>query len=220
MKMEFRPTKNFGKMDTDFKSLINQPGFFPYYNGSFEIHEDDYEIPKNCILVFGQDWGTVTQYNNLKEKNRNNGEGKNPTFDNLYDLIGNYNWKNSIFLSNVFMGLRNGGKSTGENPEISNPIYRKKCESFLEIQLNTLNPKCVIVLGKVPFKFIAETTGCHFNEIKNYREHYKTHKEIIHYEFKSMNINLCAIPHVSHRLRNYKEIDPQTVKLLDKISQL
>jgi len=48
MKMEFRPTKNFGKMDTDFKSLINQPGFFPYYNGSFEIHEDDYEIPKNC----------------------------------------------------------------------------------------------------------------------------------------------------------------------------
>jgi len=210
-----------GLLNTDFEThnMIEGPGFFPYCNGSFNKSEE-YGISQGGILVLGQDWGSRKYYARVKEKNEKNlwkgEEGTKDTFKEIKYLIIKQNWKD-VFLSNLFMGLRTTELNIGENPEILNVDYLQKCKSFLEIQLEELKPKYIIVLGTIPFKFIAQNTNCPIRAIKNFKEYYKTNKEIITYKFKNRNINLLVIPHISNMRLNWSKHEIQINQLFKKI---
>ena len=143
--------KTFDGINTDFdKYLIkNGVGFFPYGSGLLTTKK---EIPKGSFLFLGSDFGSTNSILKAIEK----GEAKNPTYRNLNEIIDDEH-KERVFLSNVYMGLRDKVKSTIEEVTIyNNEEYQQLSKTFLEFQINHIKPLKIITLGVKPEKFIRE----------------------------------------------------------------
>ncbi|MEP7167802.1 MAG: uracil-DNA glycosylase family protein [Bacteroidota bacterium] len=136
--------------DTDFENKIIKEGLgvFPYGSGLLDTGNE--EIPQNGILILGYDFGGIDYFKKIK----NNGEEKKPTLKGITEIISEEN-KNKVFLSNVFMGLRRKGiKNMEKLPGLINDKYVTCCKAFLEIQLENINPKLIIILGNKPYHFL------------------------------------------------------------------
>lgn len=143
--------KSFNGIDTDFdKYLIkNDIGFFPYGSGLITTKR---EIQENCFLILGSDFGSTFYAKGIIEK----GEEKNQTYRNLKKIINDEN-KERVFLSNVFMGLREGETSNIKDfPAFENEQYKQSCKVFLELQIARLKPYRIITLGQRPENFIRQ----------------------------------------------------------------
>ena len=154
--------EKFAGIETDFEKYItNGLGFFPYGSGLMEIDKE--EIPENGILILGQDFGNVVYFENIKE----NGEAEKHTMKNLQEVLSN-EIKNKVFLSNVFMGLREKEfNNTEKFPGLLNVEYLRLCKTFLEIQIEIIKPHLIITLGKIPQEFLEKNINIRNQNIIN-----------------------------------------------------
>ena len=128
------------------KSYTSGFAFFPYGSGLFETNND--EMPENCIMIAGQDFGNI----NYIDRNsfQEHGDEKGPTMNNFKKLkiIENRNY----FFTNVFMGLREEGKMLGINPALKNKITKmsisKHVSLFSKIKSNMSNQNQLLFLAK------------------------------------------------------------------------
>ena len=79
-----------------------------------------------------------------------------PTWSGLYRLLKSAGIDtNEFFFTNVFVGLKEG-KPTGRFSAYKAAEYRKWCRTFLELQVTTMQPRVVLVLGTHACREIAE----------------------------------------------------------------
>ena len=121
-------------------------GFFPLGSGIFKREMskiDEAEIDKCDVMVLGNDFGTQ-EY--IDKKCTGNKESlTNPTIRNL--LKGLELNEDNTFFTNLFLGLRRGGTNTKRAAKIKDD-YKDVCFNFFKVQLEFINPKVVLCLGK------------------------------------------------------------------------
>ena len=128
----------FGKLDY---------GFFPLGSGILTERSkiEIAEIKKGGIMVLGNDFGTI----GYVEKMKNNREYNSKTIKNL-ERIG-LDIDNTFF-TNFYMGLRNdklhSGTTNTKRIKQIEQSYKNLCYDFFLTQLEHINPKIVICLGK------------------------------------------------------------------------
>lgn len=123
-------------------------GFFPL--GSGVLTEDsNIELAEilNCeVMVLGNDFGTLKY---LKENCPNRRELNSTTIKNLLSL--GLRIENNFF-TNFYLGLRNNEKFPGMTMTKlivdRSECYQKFCFEFFKVQLEIMNPRIVICLGK------------------------------------------------------------------------
>lgn len=196
------------------KIIQNGIGFFPY--GSGLLGFEKVNLPQNCVMILGQDFGTESY---LTQKILDDGEVGNKTYNNLTKTIPTMD-KANYFLTNLLIGLRKSDKMTGRNPVLDNTIdnkwYLDACFSFFEKQLLATNPKLIVVLGSVPIKAILQRYQCNtfisFKENSPETQNYTINANNKHYK-------IIAIPHPSMWHFNLNiESKSQIIKLIQKLS--
>lgn len=92
-------------------------------------------------------------------------------------------WRNSIklldeaninltqcYYSNVFMGLRDGvTKNTGEFPGFKDKEFVNRNLEFLEIQIDTIKPKLIIILGRYAAEMLSRSADYGLESWTNFR---------------------------------------------------
>lgn len=129
--------------------------FFP--GGSGLLRDHDNIIPD--VMVLGQDFGTFDDFSRMSSMSRSQ-ERKSPTWINFESLA--YQVGLSLercFFTNVIMGLRMIGKSTGLNLGLKDVNFKNQNIQFLKRQIELINPKIVIVLGAIPAQLISEISN-------------------------------------------------------------
>jgi uracil-DNA glycosylase len=182
-------------------------GFFPGGLGTYDQTES---LEGRNILILGQDFGTESYYKKWKPTGESE---KLYTWGNLLKLIEETKLdRNSIFFTNAYMGLRkdkigqNEKKVTMTSPlkAKSNPNFKKACQDFFKIQLNTVKPKVVFVLGKEPALFLAEI----FPELQKMsdkiQEVDKNCNQILTIDFNMQKIIFAILTHPSFAHINRK----------------
>lgn len=166
LKNQFKD-RSFSGINTNFsdEQLITAGvSFFPYGRGLLVSGD---EIPKDCVLFLGSDWGTDKDNNEAVEANKYGKlkREKNITVNNLKDLlIGEENWSRA-FLSNALMGLREENKSNIKpHKAFSNKNYQECCKDFLKCQIEKINPVRIITLGSRADKFMRKNCPEEFKD--------------------------------------------------------
>lgn len=115
------------------------------------------ELSSPTILVVGQDFDTYDKFCAARRVGTENVPG-NPTWWQL-----NQPWREEAglvltkcFFTNLFMGLRCGSGATGRSPALSNPAFAERCVGFLGRQIELLQPRLILTLGKRVPAFLAE----------------------------------------------------------------
>lgn len=151
--------KTYKGFNTDFSDeqfVKKGVCFFPYGRG---LLIDGDEIQKDSILFLGSDWGSLAD-NNEYVKSNNGGAfagEKNPTNNNIINLLTEEGQKNKVFLSNVFMGLRTETDSNIQSYSHANKKdYQEICKTFLSIQIELIQPRKVVALGNRVDKFLEK----------------------------------------------------------------
>ncbi len=173
-------------------------GFFPY--GSGLLMENTSELPQNGLMIVGQDFGNI---NYLKSKILEVGEANKPTFKKTVELINGFP-NEKVFLTNLFMGLRNGkSKMIGVNPALNNneKAYLNASTQFFELQLKYLKPQKIIVLGKAPYNFICSEFGEKAHMVVTFKRYLL---EQVPKQFHQLNAPVLCIPHPSMWNSNVK----------------
>lgn len=124
--------------------------FFPYGRGLLTSGD---EIPKDCVLFLGSDWGTLEYAHKVVSAGK--GEETNPTIRNLRKLVDKEN-ESRVFLSNVFIGLRTQGTNTATYPAFQNKEYCEINEVVFRTQIELIKPRKIVALGQRVEKFLAE----------------------------------------------------------------
>ena len=159
--------KNQSKhMDIDLNGRIIQSGlgFFPYGTGL--LMEGIDALPKDGLMVLGQDFGTV-QY--VSEKIIKQGEADENTFSKTVKLLDSYP-KEKVFLTNLFIGLRKVESMLGINPALQQKesAYLDASFGYFKFQVQSVKPSRIIVLGKVPYHFIVERSEEKLEKIQTF----------------------------------------------------
>lgn len=138
----------------EFVPMAQKQGFFPICTG---IIDGSTDLSKLNIMIVGQDFGSETDY-----KNKNialNGENpqKQSTWKNLKPMLDNLGINpNECFYTNLLLGLRKSKSNVGISPALDNEDYVKQCIEFFQKQIDAVNPKLIIFLGKVTYAICSE----------------------------------------------------------------
>ncbi len=139
---EFFKSKSFPNLNIEFRSRLikNGLGFFPYGSG---VLTNTNKIPENCYLFLGHDFGSVEYANSIMQS----GEENKTTLRILLKELISRELKGEVFLSNIFMGLREGEKSNIKKfAAFENKEYKQLCKNFLEFQIESIKPFRIITL--------------------------------------------------------------------------
>ena len=124
-----------------------QFGFFPLGSGILtnESNIAEAQIEEGGTMVLGHDFGTVSYVN---DKCKDGRENNSRTIQNLADIGLDIE---CTFFTNLYLGLRDD--SNQPNVTMTSTIkrtsdYKKFCLAFFKTQLELINPKLVICLGK------------------------------------------------------------------------
>ncbi len=135
---------------------LSHTSFFPGGYGLWDTWEGKElpPFPVGRIMVVGQDWGTLKDFE-YDEKH----PGKNLNGSTWRRLISFFDEAgvemSDCFFTNFFMGLREKGSATGEHPAMYDKTFRDECGIFFLTQLETQKPRLVICLGKYVPKLLA-----------------------------------------------------------------
>lgn len=148
------------------EKMLNMTAFFPGGRGVWSENYSD-EFPS--ILVLGQDFSTVDEYNAMLNNNQN--DLGCATWRNLIKLFEEANIDlKKCFYSNVFMGLRDGvTKNTGEFPGFKDKEFVKRNLKFLKIQIETIKPKLIITLGRYAAEMLSSIADSGLESWSNWR---------------------------------------------------
>ncbi len=151
--------------------IMRGPGFFPGCTGTIN---STFNLEGFPIMILGQDFDTEENHANI---NVLKGEIEtNTTWRNLKKVLVDLELDaNKCFFTNAYMGLRPNNKAgsktknTGKSPAAKKgaEAFAEDCYTFFKIQLRTLKPELVLVLGKETVNFLCKAFKGEFNKWQN-----------------------------------------------------
>ncbi|MCB8984470.1 MAG: hypothetical protein H6659_11640 [Ardenticatenaceae bacterium] len=116
-------------------------------------------FPAREIMIVGQDYYTVCAYKKVLKKSRDGDahpEGETKTWVHLCNFLKEVDLlPKDCFFTNLFMGLRTVGKSTGKFPGAKDAGFVARCLDFFEMQVRVQQPKLILTLGSIVPRYIA-----------------------------------------------------------------
>lgn len=183
------------------KEMINITAFFPGGKGLW-MEEESEDLPS--ILVLGQDFSTVKQYEDMLVGKASDLES--PTWRNLIKLFNEAELDlKECYFSNVFMGLRDTEKMTGEFPGFKDKSFVARNVEFLSFQIETIKPRVIIALGKYAAEmltYLPQSDLSCWSKWKALREANNGLKFDV--TFSNHNCTCIALEHPSMRNSNVK----------------
>lgn len=188
-------------------------GFFPL--GSGILSDDDEknrtanaEIKEGGIMVLGNDFGTLKYIDEQCKQNLREPDNCK-TILNLMDIGLNLN---TTFFTNFYLGLKDDKRFKGitmtSNKNVTSE-YRKFCHEFFLKQINFINPRLVICLGKPVCLALSHFHKSLFPEFKNKSVQYSEVNDLIFGEKA-----FVFIPHSSGKHFNW------TKEVIEKIKSI
>lgn len=152
-------------------SKILDFGFFPLGSGILAENKSQIEkatIAEGGIMILGNDFGTVTY---LATKCQNNRENSSKTITNLLSLGLSLD---ITFFTNFYLGLRDDelyqGTSMTKRVKKLEQDYKDLCFDFFKVQLEMINPKTIVCLGKE----VGHTLSEYSNLFKTFSKKHST----------------------------------------------
>lgn len=152
------------------KEFLRGRAFFPGGNGYWSGVSGDYfsQPPESChpkVLVVGNDLDSVASFSGSV---KNGFEGDEGTWRGVAAMAGLLGFSvSSCFFTNSIMGLKPGTRSMGRSSGSRRSDFRVKCAEFLAIQVATVRPNLVLLLGRftpavfgLSFPFLKGLTKC------------------------------------------------------------
>ena len=131
--------------------LVGQ-GFFPGGDG---LWRDDAQLAQSSqllvamegIMFLGNDFGTIKSYEKLRKKGF-----ENPlTWKHVKRRVERAELPSSLtFFTNAVMGLRDEGTALDKKDWDGLPRFKEFCREFLVFQIETLQPRLIVVMGPTP----------------------------------------------------------------------
>jgi len=203
---------------------ISGRSFFP--GGSGNSEGEQFVLPKNPILVLGNNFGSFGYYNEcvqfLYEEPLTNS-----TWRQLLDIDTQVGLNPRLcFHSNVFMGFTPGHRNS--DPMVIKEDFRADCYSFLKQQISLINPRAIIAVGAKAKTALSVLSGGQIILWTSaiYAELYRTG----HFSQRDISLSLdtgtaswkgdvIAMTHPSLRKGNFRktikkhEFDPEPIEL-------
>lgn len=130
---------------TKTDKMVISTAFFPVGYGLWD--EPEYKETPD-ILILGQDFGTEQQYLDILSNRKS--DLQTPTWKSLQKILDSSEIPlKRCFFSNALMGLRTSNVNTGSSPGLKNKEYLAQNIQFLKLQIETIKPCLIIVLGSV-----------------------------------------------------------------------
>jgi len=166
-------------------------GFFPGGRGIFTNGKGPLKKSKPLnefrYMFLGQDWSNEFEYNNIPDFEDSPflintdyapNEKNNKTWINVKKFIANLNIDTDMnididdcFFTNAIMGLRPGNSSsTGKSPGWNSDKFMAECYKFFKIQIDSIKPKIVFVMGNLTARFIYKVYGNLFSDWDNIKD--------------------------------------------------
>jgi len=185
--------------------MVKTTAFFPGGRGLW-LNKNDGSTPLD-VMVLGQDFSTEDQHKSILAGETQ--DTRTPTWKNFIDIAERVGLDlNRCFFSNVMMGLRRGKSSVGLFPGFTDETYMENNDAFLQLQLDTLTPKLVIVLGSVAPKVLARIgKGSGIDVWRNFNFQNVDQQQrglLENISFGTVTTNLVALIHPSMRWSNLK----------------
>jgi hypothetical protein len=103
-------------------------------------------FPTDGVMIVGQDFNSLAAYERARIKGSE--IGTSTTWRNLIPILAEAGVPaETCFFTNVYMGLRDGGKETGRFPGSRDHDFVARCSRFFDRQLAVSRPKLILVLG-------------------------------------------------------------------------
>jgi len=147
--------------------LMSGTAFFPGGGGLWTASSTGKlpDLPNAGVMVVGQDFHSKAGY---LDSHRRGGEVRHfadgateshvPTWRSLIELLGNFGIPpERCFFTNAYMGLRRSGK-TGPFPGIRDKAFVARCGAFFRMQIEALNPRLILGLGRSIPNFLGAVT--------------------------------------------------------------
>lgn len=133
------------KMD----SRITGAGFFPGASGA----SDNFEKVQKSIMILGQDQDNEIGF---KKSLIKKDETYTPTWRHLKSLFEKSGISmEDCFFTNCIPAVRISKTNTGKSPAFQDPGFVEQCAMLLAEQIQIIEPKLIICLGLIPFKFFG-----------------------------------------------------------------
>lgn len=179
---------------------IQCPSFFP--GGKGLIDPEDSIVSDKNVMVLGQDFDTLKNYEYLVEHSREDIR-TNATWRNLLDFLKEVNIKpDDCFFSNAIMGVRNSDNSTGKSPAFRYPGFIHDCKKLFLFQLELQKPKLILVLGIQVARFLHELSLdlIDWGKVKTIKEVDELGKQVIAATFlNGISSKIVLLTHPSYR---------------------
>ena len=198
-----------------FPEQVKGTTFFPGGQGLwFEASQEEMpNFPRNGVMVLGQDYDTLASYKNTLALSKNGNihpAKKSPTWTNLLNFLKDKDVDippQDCFFTNLFMGLRESGKSTGTFPGAKDKKFVHRCLDFLETQITIQRPSLILTLGNIVPYFIAERseTLAPWRKCRTFAEYDKQGPVMHDVRFQNIPNYPCSVvilTHPSMRLAN------------------
>jgi len=107
-------------------------------------------------MFLGNDFGTCKTYEKLHKKGF-----ENPlTWKHIKRRVERAELNPSLtFFTNAVMGLRNDGSALDKKDWDAAPLFKNFCREFLVFQIETLQPKLIVVMGPTPKSTLESLTA-------------------------------------------------------------
>jgi ribosomal-protein-alanine N-acetyltransferase len=148
------------------EKMLNMTAFFP---GGRGLWAEEYSNDFPSILILGQDFSKVEEYNAMLKNNKTDLQCS--TWKNLIKLFEEANIDlKKCFYSNVFMGLRDGvTKNTGEFTGFKDKEFVKRNLKFLAIQIEIIKPSLIVTLGRYAAEMLSRIADSGLESWANWR---------------------------------------------------
>jgi len=181
---------------------IDKTAFFPGGKGLWLENKSDI-FPS--ILVLGQDFSTVEEYQKMLAGNSNDLDC--PTWRNIIKLFEHSNIDLcQCFFSNVFMGLRKSNSMVGKFSGFRDKEFVQRNLEFLALQIEAIKPELIITLGLFAAKMVGNLSP---QDLMNWKEAKSFNKidDIVNYgvRFGNHKCTCVALIHPSMRSVNVKK---------------
>jgi uracil-DNA glycosylase family 4 len=118
-------------------------------------------FPDRGVMVIGHNLDSNCKYEERRKSGISHGD-EVPGTPLMSTWVGLYKLlelagvpRNQIFFTNIFVGLKKG-KPTGSFTRYATPEFKRSCREFLGLQVTTMRPRVVLVLGDPACRAIAE----------------------------------------------------------------
>ena len=189
-----------------FPEQVKGTTFFPGGQGLwFEASQEEMpNFPRNGVMVLGQDYDTRASYKNTLALSKNGNihpAEKSPTWTNLLKFLKDAGISpQDCFFTNLFMGLRESGKSTGKFPGAKDKKFVQRCLDFLEEQIEIQRPALILTLGNiVPYTIaLRSETLAPWRKCRTFAEYDKQGPVVHDVRFQNILNYPCAVVILTH----------------------